>query len=390
MHRVLFAVFLVAIAVALVILQLRQPVFTPDGVVYARMMLADRGVSQARARDDVRAFYLTTPLARDSRYRPFLLDDNRGMFTRTAKPFASRVLYPWIAAAFFPWEQYYALPLVSAIAYVIATLLMYWMLLAFCTPVNSAIGAFLFAVSPVVRYLSGAALTDMLALCLLVAVFGAMIRYALHGGNAYLALALASEIGLSITRPLPYVPLGAALGLAAYAFATHRDPMLLRKAAVLSIAAVIAWGAYALAAALTHTPSLSSHLHWLYNAAKTHWLYGGTGTLSPTEQHSFAAWYVHQLALAARGWVKSQVVEIYPAVALIASACGLYAGRKSPASWIFAGGVLACCLGIFANPIEPELRRLIDAPATIGVAGGIAMLLECIRIRKIRLVSTQA
>jgi hypothetical protein len=390
MSKALFAVLLAVVAVAFVIPHLRKPLFTPDGVIYARMMLADRGVPQTQARDDVRAFYLTTPLARDSRYRPFLLDDKRGMFTSTAKPFASRVLYPWIAAAFFPWQHYYALPLVSAVAYVIATLLMYWMLLAFCAPLNSALGALLFAAAPIVRDFSAAALTDMLAISLLIATFGAMVRYALHGGNAYLALALACEIGLSVTRPLPYVPLGAALGLAAYAFVTQRDIVLLRRAALLSIAAIIAWGAYALAAMLTHTPSLSTHLHWLYDAAKTHWLYGSTGPLSPAEQHSFGAWYGHQVVLVARAWIKSLAIAVYPPIALIVCACGLYAGRKSPVSWMLAAGILACCFGIFANPIELELRRLIGAPATIGVVGGIAMLLESIRVRKIRLASTHA
>jgi hypothetical protein len=230
----------------------------------------------------------------------------------------------------------------------------------------------------------------MLALCLLVAVTGAMIRYALNGGNGYLALTAVCAIALSLTRPLPYVPLGAALGLGVYAFAIRRDRAQLRKAALLAIVALVAWGAYALAALLTHTPSLSSHLHWLYNAAKTHWIYESNRPLSYAEQHSFSAWYGHQLVYVVKGWIKTLFVQAYPVIALIACACGLYLRRRNPQSWIFAGGILACCLGIFANPIEPELRRLVEAPATIGVIGGIAMLLQVVPVPKVFLAKKHA
>lgn len=390
MQSSVLALLLLILGVALALYALSKPTFSPDGVIYARMMLADRGVPTARARSQVRAFYLMMPIARNPRYRPFLINERLGMFTSTAKPFGSRVLYPLAAAGLYPFDHLRALVAVSAIAYVAGTLLMYWLLLAFCTPFVSALGATMFASAPIIRDLSGAALTDMLAICFLVLAFAAMIRYAMRGGNGYLGLALCAEVAVSLTRPLPYVPLGAAAALALYALAFYRDAVLLRRAAVLFVVALLAWGAYGVAQVATHTPSLSSHLHWLYNAAKTHWVYESSRPLSPAEQHSFAAWYAHQIAFVAKGWVKSLIVSVYPLVALIACAFGLYAGRRNPAAAIFAGGILACCIGIFANPIEPELRRLIEAPATIGVVGGIAMLLQTVRVRKVRLVSKHA
>jgi 4-amino-4-deoxy-L-arabinose transferase-like glycosyltransferase len=333
---------------------------------------------------------MTTPLAHNARYRPFLLNERLGMFTVRAKPFASRVLYPLVAAGLYPLQHFRALVVVSAIAYVAATLLMYWLLLSFCTPLIAAVGALLFGSAPVIRALSGAALTDMLALCLLVLVFAAMIRYLLYGSQVYLGLAIAAGIAMSVTRPLPYIPLGAALAVGMYAIAWRRDRVLTRRASLLVVAALIAWAAYAIAAAVTHTPSLSNHLQWLYVAAKTHWVYQSNRPLSSAEQHSFSAWYVHQVVYVSKGWVKTLFEDVYPIVAILACGCGLYLGRKSPQSWIFAGGVLACCLGIFANPIEPELRRLIEAPATIGVVGGIAMLLQAVRVPRVRLISKHA
>jgi 4-amino-4-deoxy-L-arabinose transferase-like glycosyltransferase len=367
-----------------------NPSFSPDGVVYSRMMLADRGVTAGAARLQVREFYLSTPLGHSARYRPYLLDQRRGMFTTTAKPFASRVVYPFVASLFYPLQHFRSLIAVSAIAYIAAILLMYWMLMPLCTPLAAAAGAMIFAAAPVMRSLAGAALTDMLAICFLVAAFGAMIRYALYGTKADLALVVAADVLLSLTRPLPYVPLGAALGLSVYALAMRTDAALVRRGAFLVLAALAGWAAYAVAAALTQTPSLNSHLTWLYDAAKTHWVYASNRVLSSNDRQSFATWYLHELIFVAKGWFKSLLLEIYPVAMLVVCAVGLRHTRNKPSASILAGGLIACCFGIFANPVEPELRRLIEAPATIAVAGGIAMLLHSWRVTVTSLASKNA
>lgn len=354
---------------------LQQPVWTPDGFVYAQMMLADRGVPKAEARAQALAFYLSsTPVGKSARYRPYFVNERLGMFTQTAKPFASRVLYPFLASAFYPWLGFRALLLISALAYVAAALILYWLLLAFCRPFAAAAGALVFAGAPVVRVQSGAALTDMLALALLAAALAATIRYAIDGRASFLALALVSEILLSLSRPLPYVPLMAAFGLALWAL-RFRDAVRMRRALLLILAAVIASLAYALSAAVTKTPSLGTHLHWLYDAGKNNWLYESRA-LTAAERGSFRVWYNNQLLWAAKNAVSALIHAAYPAIALVLCALGLYSARSAPLSAILAGFIAGCALGIFANPVPLELPRLIAAPAMLGVAAGIAMLLD--------------
>lgn len=374
--KALFALLLFVFAVLLGLREFRAPVWTPDGLIYSEMMLSDRGVSREAAREQATAFYLSsTEIGQDPRYRPYFLNERLGMFTPIAKPFASRILYPLVAAPFFPWLGFKALPFISLLAFVAATLTVYRLLLGLCRPPIAVLGASLFAISPVIGAMSAAALTDMLALLFLAAALDCTIRYAVSGRTPYIWFTAVWIVLLVLTRPLSYVPLCAALAFAVWAL-TERSAVHLRRAAGLSLVALGGWALYALVSSVTRTPGLGVHLHWLYDAAKTHWLYSRERVLSPAERASFSTWYVTQIAWAAKAFAALIIRSVYPLAAVVLCAIGLYRERRSPASALLGGFIIGCCVGILANPIALELPRLVEAPASIAVIAGVALFVE--------------
>lgn len=376
MSGALFALLLGLASVLLALRAFATPVWTPDGFIYAQMMLVDRGVPREAARAQVAAFYLSsTRIGRNERYRRYFLNERLGMFTPEAKPFASRVLYPLFAAPLYPLSGFKALPLVSVLAYVAATLAVYWCFLALCRPAIAALATLLFAAAPVIQSIAAAALTDMLALFFLTIALGSVLRYSLSGRLTYVAVMACSVILLALTRPLPYVPLCAAIAVVAWA-RIRRDGVQTRRGLWLCVAALAGWAAYIVAASVTKTPSLSVHLHWLYAAAKTHWIYSDARPLSQGELQYFSAWYQHEIAWAAKAFAATTIRSVYPVVALAFCVTGLYLRRESPVSALLAGFIAGCGVGIFANPVAIELPRLVEAPASIAVAAGIALAIE--------------
>src|SRR5579864_8555276 len=91
----------------------RHTNWTPDGYVYARMMLKDVGASDEDAKDAALRFYLSTPVGSGNRYRPYFMNESLGMFTPEAKPFGSRVLYPYLASLLYRSHGFQSLILIS-------------------------------------------------------------------------------------------------------------------------------------------------------------------------------------------------------------------------------------------------------------------------------------
>lgn len=368
--------FLAVAAVGVILLATGpKPTWTPDGYVYARMMLRDRGVSERNAHASALRFYLSTPVGKSARYRRFFVDESLGMFTAEAKPFAARVLYPYVASLLYPFAHFRALIIVSAVAYVLSGLAVCWMLLPLARTWSAALGAVLFLATPVIRVLALDAVTDMLAMLFWILALGAMLRFVAERRWVWLPIVALSCIAMTLTRPAPYLPLGAGVALMLVGLAQRRREYMFAGSAF-AACALLAWACYAMVSAYTRTPSISVHLHWLYDRALSGWLYATPRALSPDERHSFALWYRHEVAYVTRGFVKDLLQAVYPAIAVIAAAAGFYLRRSGAAAPLFIGAVLAALAGIAGNPVETELPRLVVAPAVPAVVAGLALLLD--------------
>src|SRR5579884_2408480 len=112
------AAVVASLAIVLVLVSvLKHPVYTPDGIVYARFAARDAGYSERDATLAARAFYDHTAMMRDARYRALIDLDPSVAFARS-RIFENRVLYPWIVSMALPASGFRALFLVNAAAYV--------------------------------------------------------------------------------------------------------------------------------------------------------------------------------------------------------------------------------------------------------------------------------
>ncbi len=351
----------------------RHPIWTADGFVYTKMMLKDTGLTDQAATDKTIAFYLQTPIGSDPRFRPFIIDQSRGMFSPEAKPFAVRVLYPALAAPLYPMLGFRSLIFVSAAAYVLTVVLLYLIVATFfCVDWAAAVIAVAFAFIPLIRSLGASALTDMLAALFWLAAFGSMLVYVRKPSFGWLAIFFACCVGLALSRPAIYIPLGAAAFLGLAALVRSDRPRLKIAAALLAAAALAAVG-YALMAHVTKTPGLMSHLAWLYDKALHRWFYSSPRVLSASEQHSFGRWYVHEVLLVGVAWLARMVRTVLPAVALVVAAFGILKNRGHFATPVIVGASIFCVVGLFANPVLPEVPRLIEAPLYPLIAMGVGL-----------------
>src|SRR5690348_9092991 len=87
---------------------LKHPVYTPDGIVYARYAARDAGASDRDATLRARAFYEKTPMMAVPRYRE-LIELAPSVAFEKSRIFANRVLYPWVVSLLLPAAGFGAL-----------------------------------------------------------------------------------------------------------------------------------------------------------------------------------------------------------------------------------------------------------------------------------------
>jgi len=362
--------FVVAACVAWANLS-RHTNWTPDGYVYARMMLQDTGASAAAARRMALQFYLSTPVGSSPRYRRFFTDESLGMFTADAKPFASRVLYPYLASLLYRTYGFQSLVLVSMVAYVLSAVGFYVFLLYFGRDWLAAVVSLAFFATPLMRTLGASALTDMLALLFWIWGLVVAMEWLRHPRFIWAILLSCCWIGLALTRPAPYLPLGLAFGAIVWSVRTRHYAVSVTPFTTAALAGICA---YALSTSVTHTPGLGTHLHWLYQHALNGWLYANPRVLSIGDRNSFSVWYLHDVL-----WVSAKTLlillrSVLPAVLIVVAIVGFWQRRDTlEATAIVWAGIFGI-LGVLANPVLWELPRLVEAPLYPLIAAGIVML----------------
>ncbi|HET7814726.1 MAG TPA: hypothetical protein VFL13_10175 [Candidatus Baltobacteraceae bacterium] len=317
---------------------LRHPVYTPDGIVYARYAARDAGAGDRDATLQARAYYEQSPLAASPRYRPLIELDPSVAFARS-QIFVNRVLYPRIVALLLPATGFRALFIVSAAAYVLFGIALFWLLDAFRS-FWTALGITIVALAlPITRDLAASDLTDMLAALFWTLALGALLRSLALERSALLTTVLAAaSVLLVLTRPTPYL-----IVLPALAAGITRGLWVEFGAACTSIVA------FALDAVTTHAFGFMQQLQWIYDRVP--------GTNKPP----LGVWYRGALLQTDRAAAASGVKTVIPPVALL---CAIYAarGRFGAEAWVLAAAFVACLLSLIVNPVPDQIARVVGFP----------------------------
>jgi hypothetical protein len=357
---VMFFVALVAAAIGAV--HLRHPmVFTPDGEIYARMMLADRGVDPQTAEALADAAVAASPDGAESLIA--VKQPKPSWFVEQAPLFRGRVLYPYLASLLYPRFGFKSLAIVSAIAFVVATLALYALLLFFGRPWLAAIVALGTAGAAPLSDLAARPLTDSLAFAFWAIALLAVIALLRTDAGPWLLLLGVALIAMVVTRPALQLIVGLLLG--GFAVTKWVAAVEIRKRAML--VSFVALGVLVLYAAwlvIGHEPSIVSHLVWIHS-----WQYA-VGS-APA---GFAAWYVRAAATTAAQEFLLAIYHGAPLLAVTLAAIGLASRRTDPLVPMLAGIALGDVIAIFANPVA--VARGFEVPLLPIVAIGLLMLAE--------------
>jgi hypothetical protein len=356
---ILFGVILFAVAVALGVYSERGDDafhWSPDGFIYAQMMLVDRGLSAQAAEAAVRAFYLTKPVATSG---AALFSSNPPAFWKSQPAlFRGRLVYPYLSSLLYPRFGFRALHWVSVASYVGAVMVMYLLLLRFAIPPLAALGTLLFASSDTVRFLSGSDSTDELAFFFWVLTIAVMIAFVASGRSWWLAAFAALTFLMVFTRPILFSSLGASLGVVVYGLVA-RDRKDIAAGALLSFIVVLGGIAYLAA----RFPGAAEQLRWHYQwqTETNQW-----------PHTSFLAFYIHYVARALLFEVRHLFAGGLMALIVIA-AIALYLYRREAWTAILVGGCLGTCIVFFVNPHDADLQRAFELPLTPALTIGFVL-----------------
>lgn len=347
----LLAVAALALAVAAYRLNHDRALWNPDGAVYLRMALADRGVPPDRALRITNGYMLgATSEANEPQSRGFYGDAPPQYYRAQMPLFSTRPLYPALASLLLPRYGPFALKIVSALAYVAAVVLMYVLLLAFAPPWIAAAGAAALALTPSVLNHAVYPLTEMLALCFWIATLLALFAYLRAPSAPRLALLVVATALLSFTRPAVFLPFGAAL---AVLIAAPRGTALRAAAAraTLAVAAVgVAFGIYT---ALAHGPWILTQLQWEYD-----WQHSVHGRFA---SGGLGSWWARSVAAALGTEVLLDAYKNNSLLVFVLAAFGALLAPRSPAVPVAAGTAAAALL--IAIPVNPlEVVRTVAIP----------------------------
>lgn len=317
---------------------LKQPVYTPDGIVYARFAARDAGYSERDATLAARAFYEHTAMMSNPRYRALVDLDPSVSFARS-KVFENRVLYPWVVAMALPAAGFRALFIVNAAAYVAFGLALFWTLLAFGRPALAIVLTAIALALPLVRASASSDLTDMLAMVWWVIALGALLRLARRTQPALLVVLAVASALLALTRPAPYLVL-----VPAFAVGIVRGfwaPLAASFASVLAFVGV---------AIGTNAYGVSEQLRWVYDHRPR------------VTDVSFGQWYRSALASTVRYVIAETVRLIVPLVMIGAAAYGLLRSRTRAQMAVLIGAALATLVAVPFNPVPSSLARVVLLP----------------------------
>jgi hypothetical protein len=322
----------------------------PDAAIYLRMALADRGASPAEAKAVADRFMLTTSDATAPTSRGFYGPATPAYYADQFALFRTRPLFPRLGALLYPWFGPHGLQLISAVAYVLACVVLFFILLPLAPPWLAALGALALGTAPVVLEMSAYAMTDELALLFWTAALGAILAYQRRPGIGWLAAATLAAALLTFTRPAAYLPIGAAAGLWFAAGDRGARATTLRMLGAV-VAVALAFMLYTL---VVHGPTLREQLTWIY-----HWQLA-TGAIGAST--SFAAWY---LTACARSLALALTEDIYKNGALLTivlAAFGALVTRQRAIVPVLLASIAALAVAIAGGPLD--ITRTVLLPLT--------------------------
>ncbi|HKU66749.1 MAG TPA: hypothetical protein VJP85_03140 [Candidatus Baltobacteraceae bacterium] len=338
--RVLGAVVVALFAMTLAFVWvLRHPVYTPDGIVYARFAARDAGYSERDATLAARAFYDRTQMMSNPRYRALIELDPSVSFARS-KVFANRLLYPWVVGMALGAAGFRALFLVNAGAYVAFGLALFWMLCAFKRPALALALTLVALALPQIRAAAASDLTDMLAMVWWALALGALLRLSRRTRNTDAVVLAISGALLALTRPTPYLVV-----LPALVIGVARSSWVPLAA---SLGSVAAFGAGAIA---THAYGISEQLHWVYD----HRPNAASGI-------SFSQWYRDALVSSIRFVAVQTVRTVVPLVMIAAAIYGLRRSATRIEMAVLAAAGIACLAAVPFNPVPSSFARVLLLP----------------------------
>jgi hypothetical protein len=339
----------------------RAPRFTPDGWFYGRTMLEARGIPRAAAAARMDTFYRTTDVGQSPRYRSLFGPEKPATFVALDGLFSTRVLYPRLAASIEPALGTWALIAVSLAAYVVTGLGVYLCVLSFARPLIAGLAAAILYADPLMQLLARSALSDMTAIALWSLLLATLCALPSPRPWRYVAIAIGLEAGLMFTRPLVYLPFGAAFF--AYIEANH-DPRR-RSCMALVVGVTLAVTIVFLAAgAIAGTPGIAESVRWLYDRS--------------VEQHNTPAgapiwrWYGEALVKTFKALAPYSVRSIVTLLAVLS----LFVVRSGPRFALFAGAIVGGLAAVPLNPDPNDVERTLFAPLVPVFVALIALALE--------------
>lgn len=332
-----------------------EPNWAGDGYTYSIQMLMDRGVPYERARALARDFYRDKPAMRNPHFHAYF----SAPYPEYWQLFAPRVLYPWIASLLAPRFGMDALLVVSNLAYVVAALAVYLLLLAYARAEIAALTALGFALTPIARLFGRSALTDMLAAALWAIVLLAMCRFAGDRKPVWLLLFTLAALAMTLARPLPYVPLVCAAALFVWAW-PRKDRAQLRAAAFFGTVAFALCVVVVILEQRAGSPSFAAMLQHLRIGSR----------LFP--HASLAVWYVVRVGATLFATVAALFEMVLPPIGFAL----LWLRRAAPDGAILAGGLASTVLTVAVNPIVSDVPRVAVLPLLPIAAAGVAVGLE--------------
>lgn len=341
MRLVLALVLLVVATTATAVYRVRHDaaLWPPDAVIYLRMALEDRGLSPGAARAAANAFVNAVPA--DPGTRALTGAHPPPYYVAQFALFRTRPLFPALGALVYPFAGPRALQIVAAIAYVLATCVLFAVLLMYAPGWLAALGAFAFATAPPVLGVAGLGLTDAPALLWWIASFGAIVWYTRRPSAGILAAVAMTSLLLAFTRPAIFLPVGAALGAW---FALRNDPVRGRAMRALVATTAVVAVLFVAYGAIVHGPGLSDQLRWEYDWQRA--------TGDPAAAQGFASWYVHALARITGEALTYDVYKNGALLVLVLAALGIVARRRTPLVPIAVAAGCASLIALIANPVE--------------------------------------
>lgn len=329
-----------------------HPNWSNDGYTYLLRTQTDAGIPYARARSAARAWYADKPPMSDPRF----IESYNAPQPEYWRLFAPRVLYPWLASRLYPSEGVQSLLTVSNAAYVLALVAIFFLLALYVRPEGALLLTIACALFPEMRLLARAPLTDMLALALWCWTLLALCRCARERSAVWLGIYAAAALLMTLARPIPYVPLCAAIALFLWAR---------QKKAPAQMKAALAAGSFALAlcaldaamAAAAGAPSLGWTLQHIRAGSRL-------VTHAP-----LAVWYGVRVAATSAATVAALLSLLAP----VAAAVRLWYARARPETAIYAGAAASTALTILSNPIPSDIPRVVVLPLLPIIAAGLAV-----------------